>query len=53
MLLGAELWTVFQIEGGGKCRGPGGISGGLIQGMAGEERKLRLEKVTETFQGRH
>lgn len=50
VLLGAELWTVFQIE-GGKCRGPGGISGGLIQGMAGEERKLRLEKVTETFQG--
>lgn len=53
VLLGAELWTVFQIEEGGKCRGPGGISGGLIQGMAGEERKLRLEKVTETFQGRH
>jgi len=38
-------------RGGSKCKGPEASMAGLIQGMAGEQRKVRSEKVTETFWG--
>lgn len=40
-------------RGGSKCKGPEASMAGLIQGMAGEERKMRSEKVTEPGYGRH